>query len=115
MSEVLAFDMSRFQRVIATQGRIKGSFVVQGSEHHGVFAVEPMEVILYDEDRSWGQILRPGDFEVTVKDGVPSLGKCHNSNKVAVLDEYREMFNALLPLVVEAYIAGVGSQIELHE
>lgn len=106
-----AFDMSNYTRVIATDGRISGSFVVQGSSK-GIFAIDPLDVTIYDETRSWGRVFRHGDFDVQITDGVPSVGKDVNPDKAADLDAARELMDATLAVVAQAYDAGLGSNIE---
>jgi hypothetical protein len=104
-----AFDMSRFQRVIATsETRIRGSFVVHSSEGHGIFAVDPFDLTIYSEDGSWGRGIKYGDFEIELDEGVPTLGEIRNESKRADIEAAREPINETLAVVVAAYLADDG-------
>jgi len=105
-----AFDMSRYQRVIATSDtRIRGSFVVHGAEKGGVFAVDPLDVTLYSEDGSWGRVVKYGYFEVDLDDnGVPTLGRIFNEATRADIEDVRDLINETLALVVAAFESADG-------
>lgn len=104
--------MSRYKRVIATEGRVRGDFVVHGSSR-GPFSVGVLEVVLYDEDRNWGQIIRDGDIEIRVDaEGVATVFRALNPDKAAVIEDYTALINETLTLVLRAYGAGPGSVVE---
>lgn len=105
MTDKIAFDMSRFYRIIGTQGRIRGEFAVHGTPDRGVFKVLPLNVTIYDEDRSWGQGFLPGGFDVHVVDGIATVGVSGNESRDAVLDEVRDLMNELLAAVVAEFNA----------
>jgi len=99
-----AFDMSRFQRIIATdETRIRGSFVVHSSDSHGIFSVDPLDVTIYSEEGSWGRVVKYGYFEVDLTDGVPTLGRILNEATRADIEEAREPINEALAVVVAAF------------
>lgn len=108
---IRAFDMSEYQRVIATEGRVRGTFVVHSSDNHGIFKIDPLEVILYSEEGNWGRVCYYRDFNVKIKDGVARVGNDLNSKKEADVEEFRDLIDATLAYVVQAYLAGPKSKI----
>lgn len=110
-----AFDMSRYERVIATEGDVRGSFVVHGVLKDGelrIFRVEILDVTLWDDDRGWGRIINPGEFDVDITDGVLTVGKRRAESKKHDIDEFEDRINATLALVAAAFHGGPGSVVE---
>jgi hypothetical protein len=108
---VKAFDMSRHQRVIATEGRVSGSFVVWGASR-GVFKVTVLDVVLWSEDRNWGLGIYDRDLDIEIDEGVATVGRVLNASKAAEIEEFTPLINEILVLVLRAYEAGPGSVVE---
>lgn len=109
-----AFDMSKYQRIIATEGRVRGDWKVLGGvgrnpEH---LIVVPIDVVIYDHDRRSGRCFYSNDFTATVEGGTVKVRGNGDRSKMAEIDEVREEFDATLLLVAEAYRQGPRSVIE---
>lgn len=106
-----AFDMSKYQRIIASEGRVRGDWKVFGGvgrnpEH---LIVTPIDVVIYDQERRSGRCFYSNDFTATVEDGTVEVRGDGDKSKMAEIDEVREEFDATLLLVAEAYRQGAGS------
>lgn len=99
-----AYSMSQFQRVVGTDGRFSGTWVVLlASEKHRA-SVRPHDVTVYDEGHHSGRILGPDSLLAWVADdGTVDLPEhmIRESIRDDVLDAKDELL-ALLPLIVAA-------------
>jgi hypothetical protein len=105
-TELKAYDMGRFQRIVGNEGtRVSGMWRVlslkrEGEDEHLVL---PLDVTIWmgadgDEHR-WGQGVRAEDFSADVVDGVVQLDPDRISDKnkrAAVLDHLEQMRETIL-------------------
>lgn len=96
--------MGRFHRVVGTDGRFSGTWVVllASGKHHA--SVRPHNVTVYDEARHSGRILGPDSLLAWVDaDGAVDLPEhmIREAIRDDVLDAKDDLL-ALLPLIVEA-------------
>ena len=108
-----AYDMSRYKRVIGTDGRISGSWVVlQGRQprdgEQQEYIVSPIDVTIYDESRSFGRVLYPSDLTAWVcEDGSVSLAKHRIAERIRPeVEEVWDEMVELLELIMRAFIDG---------
>jgi hypothetical protein len=110
-----AFDMSKYQRIIATEGRIRGDWKVLGGVGRNPenLIVVPIDVVIYDHDRRSGRCFYSNDFHVTIEDGKVNL-RVDGADKFKMLEieDVRADFDATMMLVAQAYKEGVGSVVE---
>ncbi|MCZ4069243.1 hypothetical protein O1W71_16355 [Microbacterium sp. H37-C3] len=102
--DVSAYSMSRFQRVVGTDGRLSGTWVVMLASDRHRASVRPHDVTVYDEGRHSGRILGPDSLLAWVaKDGTVDLPEhmIRESIRDDVLDAKEELLE-LLPRIVEA-------------
>ncbi len=108
-----AFDLSRFQRIIAVEGRIHGKFAVLGGTRVGAVWITPIDVTIEDESRTSGLVFYSDDFSASVRDGVAEVSKRGmRPNHLAELESVEPMLLDLLVMVAQAYNGGPGSVIE---
>lgn len=105
-TEIRAFDMSRYQRLIATDGgQVTGTFKVSPpSRPDRETWVIPIDVVLWDEYRSGGMILYSDDMTCAVRDGVAELCTYNTSKEAIIKDAWPD-----IKLAVEA-VAAVFTQ-----
>ncbi len=108
-----AYDMSRYKRVIGTDGRISGSWVVlQGRQprdgEQQEYIVSPIDVTIYDESRSFGRVLYPSDLTAWVcEDGSVSLAKHGIAERIRPeVEEVWDEMVELLGRIAQAFIEG---------
>ena len=110
-----AFDMSKYQRIIATEGRIRGDWKVLGGVGRNPenLIVVPIDVVIYDHDRRSGRCFYSNDFHVTIEDGKVNL-RVDGADKFKMLEieDVRADFDATMMLVAQAYKEGAGSVVE---
>lgn len=110
-----AFDMSKYQRIIATEGRVRGDWKVLGGvgRNPDNLIVTPIDVVIYDHERRFGRCFYSDDFHCTIEDGTVKLrAGLGDKSKLAEIEEVREEFDATLLLVAEAYRQGPRSVVE---
>ena len=74
MSAVKGHDMSHHWRLVSVDGGpVTGTFWVQRPRLTAATWVIAVDVTVWDEDRTWGLVLIPGDLSAMVKDGVVDL------------------------------------------
>ena len=74
MSAVKGHDMSHHWRLVSVDGGpVSGTFWVQRPRLTAATWVIAVDVTVWDEDRTWGLVLIPGDLSAMVKDGVVDL------------------------------------------
>lgn len=100
-----AYDMSRFQRVIGTDGRISGKWCVLGGVGRDPdrLIVQPIEVAVYDEARSGGRVYYSGDFTVVVAGAMVAFSGPRNESKMFDIDDASHEFEIALRAVAGAY------------
>lgn len=103
-----AYDMSEHQRVIATDGRISGTWVVlKASSKAGrerEFIVKPNDVTIYDETRTYGRVMYTPDLTAWVRDGVVEIPRHMVSDGVAAeVEEVRDELVELLQHIAAAF------------
>ncbi|MCA0332264.1 MAG: hypothetical protein LCI03_20560 [Actinobacteria bacterium] len=112
MSETIrAFDMSKYQRIIATEGRIRGSFHVRGSDP-GTIWITAHDVVIYDEARFSGRVYGSKDLRGSVENGVATISK--RSIPDSLLPDVEEVWDLMLRtlvLVAQAFTEGIGSLV----
>lgn len=75
MSAVKGRDMSHNWRLVSVEGGpVAGTFWVQRPRLTAATWVIAVDVAVWDEGRTWGQVLTYGDLSATVKDGVVDIG-----------------------------------------
>ncbi len=101
-----AYDMSRHQRVIGTDGRISGTWVVLSAKS-GEVLIKPHEVTIYDETRTYGRLLRPDSLTAWVRDGEVDVPKhmIREETRFEVEDAWDELIE-LLTLIAKAFFDG---------
>ena len=105
-----AYSMGRFQRVVGTDGRFSGTWVVLLASGKHRASVRPHDVTVYDEARHSGRILGPDSLLAWVDaDGAVDLPEhmIREAIRDDVLDAKDDLL-ALLPLIVE--VAGSEGQ-----
>lgn len=103
--------MSKYYRIIGTEGLVSGKWAVYGSDRHGAFAIKVIDAVLYDEDRSWGSVLNAGDIEVGVHGNEITIDRVE-PRKVDVVEDFRSQIIEVLDLVICSYNEGAGSIVE---
>lgn len=101
-----AYDMSRHQRVIGTDGRISGTWVVLSAKS-GEVLIKPHEVTIYDETRTYGRVLWPDSLTAWVRDGEVHVPKhmIRDETRFEVEDAWGELIK-LLELIAQAFFDG---------
>lgn len=102
-----AFDMSRYQRVIAVdEGRIRGTFHVSGSDQAKTTWVKAHDVVIWDEGHRAGRVFYSNDLAGSVTGGNAELSKHMVNPRLLpdVEDVWEEML-AVLAAVVEEFWA----------
>ena len=84
-----AFDMSKYQRVIATEGRVRGDFKVLGGvgRNPDHLIITPIDAVVYDPELNFGRCFYSNDFTVTLEDGVVKLSGPRNADKMADIED----------------------------
>lgn len=112
-----AYDMSRFQRVIGTDGRISGTWVaLSAREGRDELIVKPHNVVIYDDNRTFGMVLGESDLTAFIRNGNVDIPKHMIGERVLhdVEDVWDDML-ALMGLVSEAFKSATASaQSEEH-
>ncbi len=102
--------MSRYQRVIGSDGRIAGKWVVLAGRERGEsqeLIIKPIDVTIYDESRRFGRILYPSDLTAWVVDGEVDLKDHMIADHIRPeVDEVRDELIELLRMVAQAFIDG---------
>ena len=108
-----AFDMSKYQRVIGSEGRVSGKWCVSGGvgRNPDHLYVTPIDVTVFDETKSWGRVFYGGDFTLTVEDGVVEFSGPRNVSKMADIEECRAEFDVTVLLVARAYFLGIDEKM----
>jgi len=106
MGDVRAYDMSRFQRIISTDGgRIRGSFRALTTGKHGdEVLIWPIEVTVEFDGGTWGQMLYSHDMTATVRGQEVDIPKhMIAERKLATIeDAWDDMTAALLAVATVA-------------
>lgn len=113
-----AYDMSRYQRVIGTDGRISGKWIVfEGRKPREgeiqEYIVKPIDVTIYDDTRLFGRTLNPGDLTAWV-DAVGNARIPEHMIAEHIRPEVQEVWNELinlLSLITTAFIAGPSERV----
>lgn len=100
MSELKAYDMSRFQRIIGNDGdRVQGTWQALHTGSHGTeVLVWPVDVRVYaDAEHSWAQGISRGDFSARITDGVVDLrpSDVQESKRAICQDSWDELVAVL--------------------
>lgn len=112
MTDIIAFDMSRYQRIIDTADtRVRGSFVLHGERAKTIW-IKAHEVTIYDEGHSYGLVYGSFDLSGSVSgetvevdwDRIPESKRVH---ALEVLEEMERVFR----LLALAFEGGYRSQI----
>lgn len=102
-----AYDMSRFQRVIGTDGRISGTWIALQSRSERDIHIKPSDVTIYDETHSYGRVLGRDDLLAFVRDGEIDVPKHMISERIRPeVEEVWEELIELLALIAQAFIDG---------
>lgn len=100
MTEMRAFDMGRFQRIVFVEGnRVSGLFkVLSTKKSSDSFWVSSCEMTIYSEDKSYGRVFHSGDLSAEVVAGEVELAEhMVASNKLAdAKDAWDELLEAIL-------------------
>jgi len=112
-----AFDLSKYQRVIGSDGRVSGSWKVLGGvgrdpEH---LYITPIDVTVYDETRSWGRVFYSGDFTLTVQDGVVELSGPRDESKMHDIRDAQTEFDATVLMVADVFMDTVTRVVVADE
>lgn len=119
-SETRAYDMSRYQRLIAVEnGRVTGTFKASWSLRHRPeeVLIHPVDVTVWDEHRHSGRVLHSGDdLTAWVRSGEVEIPEhmIREAVKFDVLDAIDEMKLALR-LVAEKAIEVMREGQDDHE
>lgn len=74
MSAVKGCDMSHHWRLVYVEGGpVTGTFWVQRPQLTAATWVIAVDVTVWDEDRTWGPVLIPGDLSAVVEGGTVDL------------------------------------------
>lgn len=90
------FSLERTFKVVGTDGRIRGEWVVVLPKS-GEALISPHEVVLWDEQHSGGIVLNRHDLSARVRDGVAELSIISSLRQ----DDVAEVRDELLELLVE--------------
>lgn len=94
--------MHKYQRVVATEGRISGSWHVNlGTRDDSDVWIKAQDVTIYDEERRSGRVFFGDDLTARIRNGEPEISYV-NSNKRYEVDEVRADLLVLLPAIAEA-------------
>lgn len=108
-----AFSMHEYQRVVATEGRISGSWHVNlGSREDSDVWIEAHDVTIYDETRRSGRVFYGSDLTARIHKGEPEISIVRRDLQYEV-DEVRDELLRLLPAIAVA--AREGSAVEVAE
>lgn len=91
------FALNRHHKVIGTDGRISGQWVVLLGDGGRTTWITPHEVTLYDEDLRSGIVLHSDDLTAGVEDGVARIGWITGRRQ----DDVKAVRGELEPLLVE--------------
>lgn len=107
-----AYDMTRYQRIIGvSDGRITGSFHVNGTDDRREVWITAHDVVIYDEGHHYGRVFYSNDLTGSVKDGVAKLSKhMVASNKLAEVEDVWDDMLAVLVAVAEAFWASAPEE-----
>lgn len=106
-TEARAYDMSRYQRVIGTEGRISGTWIVLSARGRDRVCIRPYDVTIYDETHRSGRILGRDDLLAWVRGDEVDVPK--HMVRDHVRDEVDEVWNELtelLKLIARAFVNG---------
>ena len=106
-----AYEMSRYQKVIGTDGRISGTWVaIGGLRDRDELIVKPHNVVIYDETRTFGSVLTEPDLTAWVRESVVDIPKHMIAERVRYdVEEVWDEMLALMTLIEEAYRRGPTS------
>lgn len=98
MTVVKGWDMARYWRLVSVQGLASGTFWVTrpDEERRGLTHVYTVDVILWDEVRSFGRGFTTNDVVATVIDGVPDLGTVRGRWTDLTEEDVKNMKSAVL-------------------
>ncbi len=108
-----AFDMSRFHRVIATDGRVSGSWKVAGGAGRNPeqLTVTPIAVDVMDEALHSGRVFYSNDFTILVDGEQVELTGPRNESKIADLEDAWDAVCEAMLLVAEVWRQVVGAVV----
>ena len=100
MSAVKGHDMSHHWRLVSVDGGpVTGTFWVQRPRRMGTWVIA-VDVTLWDEGRTWGSVLIPGDLSAMVEGGAVDLAVLRpRSNEEFVREREAEIKAAVLAAV----------------
>jgi hypothetical protein len=113
-----AFDMSRYQRVIAVDaGRITGSFHVSGHSRERASWVTAHDVTVWDEGHNGGRLYYSNDLTGSVEHGVATLSKhMVSSDRLAEVEEvWDDMLAVLVAVVAEFWSTDPRASVDSRE
>lgn len=98
MTVVKGWDMTRYWRLVSVQGLASGTFWVTrpDEKRRGLAHVYTVDVILWDEVRSFGRGFTTNDVAATVIDGVPDLGTVRGRWADLTEEDVKNMKSAVL-------------------
>lgn len=107
------FALTRHHKVVGTDGRISGQWVVLlPMKPDGTAWVTPQEVVVWDEGRHSGIVLYGDAFTASVEQGVAKIGRVTEHRR----DDIEEVKEELQALLVEiARTAAADVEIERHD
>lgn len=110
--EVKAYDLTKFQRLIGVDSkRVTGKFMVLGfpdrAERNGLW-ISAIDVVVWSEDKSWGQGLTLNDLTTLVEEGVEPDLSIREENRNATVAEVRDEMIAALRAVAAEYLRATG-------
>lgn len=101
---IKATDYSKYKRVVIIEGnRVRGELAVLRAKD--LCLVTPLDLVVWNETRTWGSTLYSKAFTALVKDGSVDLGRLWVEENLRyeveeVLDELKECILAAVELVV---------------
>ena len=103
-----AYDMSRHQRVIGTDGRISGTWIaLQASSRAEAreVLIKANDVTIYDEAHRSGRCMYSADFTAWVRDGVVDLPMHMVREEIrADVEDARAEIDETLKLIAEVFL-----------
>jgi small nuclear ribonucleoprotein (snRNP)-like protein len=106
-----AHDMTRFWRIFTVDhGRVRGDFIVYAAKV-GVHEVKPLNVTLWDDEHTWGRVVKYDDFIAIVKgDGIEIPGHMIRADVRPDIEDAMDDLLAALRECVDAFpLAEVAS------
>lgn len=101
------FALTRHHKVVGTDGRISGQWVVLlPMEPYGTAWITPQEVVVWDEGRHSGIVLYGDAFTASVEQGVAKIGRVTEHRRDDV-EQVKEELQALLVEIARTAAADV--------